>query len=175
MIDNSGMTETSVSSQGPLGQIGSLIKGLFVGLICFIAAFPVLYCGATRIQWQKVFKDAVPVEQTTAGKPAYVTGIATAERIGDPPNIPAGNYLKISKTPEVYAWVEHKKTESKTEREGISRKKKTTTTKTYSYTMEWTSSPEAISSFNSEKWQTFCRNNNINTNVQNPLREEDSE
>jgi hypothetical protein len=169
MIDNSGMSETTVTSEGPLSQIGSSIKGIFIGIICFIAAFPVLYCGATRVQWQKVFKNAVPIEQAKAGQAAYVTGIATADKIGDPPNIAIGNYLTISKTPEVYAWAEKVESESKTEREGISRTKKTTTTKTYSYKLEWTGSPKEISAFNQEKWQTWCRNNNQNPNVQNPV------
>jgi len=168
MIDNSGMTETTVTSEGPLSQIGSSIKGIFIGIICFIAAFPVLYCGATRVQWQKVFKNAAPIEQAKAGQAAYVTGVATADKIGDPPNIAIGNYLKISKAPEVYAWVENVETESKTEREGISRTKKTTTTKTYSYKMEWTRYPKEISTFNQDKWQNWCRNNNLNPAVQNP-------
>jgi hypothetical protein len=168
MIDNSGMTDTTVTSQGPLSQIGSSIKGIFVGIICFIAAFPVLYCGATRVQWQKVFKDAAPIEQAKAGQAAYVTGTAMADRIGDPPNIAVGNYLSISKTPEVYAWVQHEKSESKTEREGISRTKKTTTTTTYSYALEWTGSPKEISTFKTDKWQTFCSTNNLKPDIQNP-------
>ncbi len=171
MVDDSGMSDTSVTTEGPLSQIGSSIKGVFIGLICFIAAFPVLYCGASRVMWNKVFKDAVTVEQAKSGKPAYVTGIATAEKIGDPPNVAVGDYLVISKTPQVYAWVEHVKEESKKERTGVA-SKKTTTTKTYSYALEWTSDPKQISSFNSEKWQTWCRNNNLNANVQNPVLEE---
>jgi len=163
------MTETTVTREGPLSQIGSSIKGIFVGIICFIAAFPVLYCGATRVQWQKVFKDAVPVEQAKAGQAAYITGIATADKIGDPPNVAVGNYLRISKTPEVYAWVEHVETESKTEREGISRTKKTTTTKTYSYALEWTSSPKEISSFKANEWQDFCSKNKLKADIQNPV------
>lgn len=172
MIDNGGMTETTVTSEGPMSQIGSSIKGIFVGIICFIAAFPVLYCGATRVQWQKVFKEAVPVEQAKAGQAAYITGVATADKIGDPPNVAVGNYLSISRTPEVYAWVEKVETESKTEREGISRTKKTTTTKTYSYKMEWTGSPKEISTFNQDKWQTWCKNNNLKSDVLNPKLEE---
>jgi len=172
MVDDGGMTETTVTSQGPLGQIGSSIKGMLVGLICFVAAFPVLYCGATRVMWNNVFKEAAPIEQATAGKPAYVTGIATADKIGDPPNVAVGNYLQISKAPEVYAWVEHKKEESKTERKGISRTKETTTTTTYSYTLEWTGSPQPISGFKQDKWQTFYRNSGLNPNLQNPVLEE---
>jgi len=171
MVDDSGMSDTTVTTEGPLSQLGSSIKGVFIGLICFIAAFPVLYCGATRVMWNKVFKEAVPVEQAKSGKPAYVTGIATAEKIGDPPNVAVGDYLVISKTPQVYAWVEHVKEESKKERTGVA-SKKTTTTKTYSYALEWTGEPKAISSFNSEKWQQWCRNNNLNPNVQNPTLDE---
>jgi len=171
MVDDSGMSDTTVTTEGPLSQLGSSIKGVFIGLICFIAAFPVLYCGATRVMWGKVLKEAVPVEQAKSGKPAYVTGIATAEKIGDPPNVAVGDYLVISKTPQVYAWVEHVKEESKKERTGVA-SKKTTTTKTYSYALEWTGDPKPISSFKQDKWQTFCNNNRVNPNVQNPTLEE---
>lgn len=173
-VMSNGMTETTVTREGPLSQIGSSVKGMFVGLICFIAAFPVLYCGATRVIWHKVFKNAVAVEQAKAGVPVYVTGVTTADKIGDPPNVAVGNYLKISRTPQVYAWVEHVKEESKTEREGVGTKK-TTTTKTYSYALEWTSDPKPISSFKQDKWQEFCHTNNIDPNVQNPVLEEKAE
>ena len=171
MVDDSGMSDTTVTTEGPLSQLGSSIKGVFIGLICFIAAFPVLYCGATRVMWGKVLKEAVPVEQAKSGKPAYVTGIATAEKIGDPPNVAVGDYLVISKTPQVYAWVEHVKEESKKERTGVA-SKKTTTTKTYSYALEWTSDPKPVSSFKQDKWQTWCNDNRLNPNVQNPVLEE---
>jgi hypothetical protein len=173
MVDDSGMSDTSVTTEGPLSQLGSSIKGVLIGLLCFIAAFPVLYCGATRVMWNKVFKEAVPVEQAKSGKPAYVTGIATAEKIGDPPNVAVGDYLRISKTPEVYAWVEHVKEESTKERSGVA-SKKTTTTKTYSYALEWTSDPKPITNFKSDKWQTFCQNNRLNPSVLNPTLEEKS-
>jgi len=173
-FESDDMSETTVEEQGALSQIGSSFKGMLTGFVCFVVSFFVLWCGATRIDWSKQFKDAVPVEKAKAEQPAYLTGTPVADKIGDT-YLPQGNYLVISKTPEVYAYVEHTESESKTERKGVTRKKVTKTKTTYSYSLEWTSNPPEISSFKSDKWQTWARNNRVNPNITNPKLTEKAE
>ncbi|MCU0846914.1 MAG: TMEM43 family protein [Spirochaetes bacterium] len=172
--EDNGMSETTVEEQGPLSQIGSSIKNVFAGIICFILSFVVLWCGATRVEWAKVFKKAVPIEKAKEGEPSYLTGIATAEEIGDQ-HLAKGKYLRIEKTPEVYAYVENKESKSDTKRKGISRTKETTTTTTYSYELKWTNSPQKVSDFNQKFWEKYANSNNINPRIANPVMDEKSE
>jgi hypothetical protein len=61
--DDDDMSETETTEKGALSQIGDSFKMMLAGFVCFIVSWVVLYCGATRVQWDKVFKDAKPVEQ----------------------------------------------------------------------------------------------------------------
>jgi hypothetical protein len=156
---------TTVTSKGALGQLGDSFKGMLIGLLCFVISFPVLWHGANRIQWNKVYKNATPIEQAKTGVPSWITGVPVFNPIGDPPYLAAGKYLQINKTPQYYAWVEETKTEKK--KEGTTEK----TITTYSYVKQWVSDPKDTGSFNEEKWKLFCRNNGINPLVKNPVKD----
>jgi hypothetical protein len=173
-FESDDMSETTVEEQGALSQIGSSFKGMLVGFVCFVVSFVVLWCGATRVEWSKEFKGAVPVDKAEGDEPAYVSGTPVADKIGNT-YLAKGDYLRIVKTPEAYAYVEHKKSETETERKGVTRKKVKKTKTTYSYTLEWTSDPKDISSFNQEFWKKFARNRGISPNVKNPTLTEKSE
>ncbi len=162
-----GMSETTVTEQGALSKIGSSFTGMLTGLACFLLAWPVLYCGASRIHWDKVFKSAVPVEQAKSGKAVYITGTPVAYEIGDEPTLAKGKYLKISKSVEAYAYVEDKKSETKERKEGTKTIKETKTT--YSYSMNWTSSPKSIGSFNQKFWNRYQRDHRVPKNIENPV------
>lgn len=162
-----GMSETTREEQGAFSQIGSSFKNMLVGLLCFVLSFPVLYCGASRVHWSKVFKKAVPVEQAKDSKtPVYLTGTPTARPIGDG-NLAAGPYLRINKSIEAYAYIEHKESKTKEHREGTKKVKETTTS--YSYSLGWTFDPKPISEFNQDKWNNYRRQNNVPANLQNPV------
>jgi hypothetical protein len=165
--DSDEMSETTVTEEGALSQIGSSFKGMLIGFLCFIVSFIVLWCGATRIDWSREFKGAVPAEKASGDEAAYVTGTPVADEIGNT-YLSQGKYLKISKTPEVYAYVERTKSKSETKREGVTRKKVTKTKTTYSYVLEWTTNPKDISGFNQQYWNKFARNRGISPSISNP-------
>lgn len=163
-----GMSETTREEQGALSQIGSSFKNMLIGLLCFAVSFPVLYCGASRVHWSKVFGKAVPVEQAKDGNnPVYLTGTPAAMPIGDGNLLAADTYLRINKSIEAYAYIEHKDSKTKESREGTKKVKETTTT--YSYSLGWTSDPRPISQFTQDKWNKYRQQNRIPANLQNPV------
>ena len=168
------MSETTVTEQGALSQIGSSFKGMLVGFVCFVVSFIVLWCGANRIDWSRDFTGAVPADKASGDEAAYVTGTPVADAIGDTYLSP-GKYLKIAKTPEVYAYVERTESKSETRKEGVWRMEVTKTKTTYSYVLEWTTSPKNISSFNQKFWNRFARNRRISPNISNPTMTEKSD
>ncbi len=168
------MSETTVTEKSALSQIGSSFKGMLVGFICFIVSFVVLWCGATRIDWSREFKGAVPADEASGDEAAYVTGTPVADEIGDT-YLSRGKYLKISKTPEVYAYVERTESKSETRKEGVWRMEVTKTKTTYSYVLEWTTNPKSISSFNQKFWNRFARNRRISPKISNPTLTEKSD
>jgi hypothetical protein len=141
------ITEVTTKSWG--SKITESIKGVVFGLILFVASFAVLWINEGRTDMSKVaVKNTVPVnaavlDVTNEGKPVSVTGMLSSyETIGDPEFLNPGKYLVLTRNVEMYAWVE--KTESQTEKNvGGSE----TTTTTYSYVQEWTSSPADSSTF----------------------------
>jgi hypothetical protein len=72
-----------------------------------------------------------------------VTGaLATSETVGDPMFLNAGSYVTVSRSTEMFAWIEDSSSETRTNAGGS-----TTTTTTYSYRRDWTSSPSSTASF----------------------------
>jgi hypothetical protein len=139
---------TEVTTRGWGGKIMDSIKGVVIGVLLFLASFVVLWKTEGCTDLSVVARDAVvanPTAMDTAGegKLVSVTGMLTSyETIGDPEFLNPGKYLTLTRNVEMYAWVE--KSESKTEKNvGGSE----TTTTTYTYVQEWTSSPADSSSF----------------------------
>ncbi len=141
------ITEVTTRSWG--GKIMDSIKGVVFGIILFLAAFVVLWINEGRTDLSKVaVRDTVPInaavmDAANEGKPVSVTGMLSSyETLGDPEFLNPGKYLVLTRNVEMYAWVE--KSESTTEKNvGGSE----TTTTTYSYVQEWTSSPADSSTF----------------------------
>ena len=141
------ITEVTTKSWG--SKITESIKGVVVGLLLFLASFIVLWVNEARTDMSRVaMKETVPVnaaalDVANEGKPVSVTGMLSSyETIGDPEFLNPGKFLTLTRNVEMYAWVE--KTESTTEKNTGGSE---TTTTTYSYVQEWTSSPADSSTF----------------------------
>ncbi len=140
-------TETEVIGLGK--NIGSSIKGVFIGIILFIAGIIILWVNEGRVNVGKVSeKLSVPlnadkIDVSYNGKFVSATGTFKSEgEIGDPEYINPGPYAVLHRKVEMYVWVEHKSTKTKKKVGG-----KTERVTTYRYTREWRSSPPDSSSF----------------------------
>jgi hypothetical protein len=131
-----------------LGNIMNSFVGVLFGIILFVVAFPVLWFNEGRTNMATVAKasvlvDGASVNQQTEGKQVAVTGtLASDEQLGDTPYFAAGDYIQLNRKVEMFAWVEHKDTDTRNQTGGGS-----TTTTTYTYDKQWTSSPEDSQSF----------------------------
>lgn len=124
----------------PMDKIKNSIKGFLIGLALIPGSFIVVYYASQREQASEVLEGAFPIEKiaeaTKEKKAIYVTGKIEAQELGDGQFVKPGNYLEISRSGEVYAWVQ-KVTET-------SREEGNTTVKEKSYDCEtkWTASPD---------------------------------
>lgn len=141
------VTETTTRSWGQ--KIGDSIKGVLIGILLFIAAFVVLWMNEGTINISEVIENnavsisAVDVDTVNERELVSVTGILnSAEKLGDPIFLHPGEYIKLSRLVEMWAWVERSESETTTDVGG----KETTTTRYY-YETEWTSAPADSSGF----------------------------
>jgi len=131
-----------------LGNIMNSFVGVLFGIVLFVVAFPVLWFNEGRTNMATVAKasvlvDGASVNQQTEGKQVAVTGtLASDEQLGDTPYLAAGTYVQLNRNVEMFAWVEHKETDTRKDAGGS-----ITTTTTYTYDKQWTSSPEDSQSF----------------------------
>jgi hypothetical protein len=138
-----------------LGNIMNSFVGMLLGIILFVVAFPVLWFNEGRTNMATVAKasvlvDGISVNQQTEGKQIAVAGTLTSdERLGDTPYLSAGDYIQLNRKVEMYAWVEHKSTETDKDTGGSS-----TTTTTYTYDKQWTTSPEDSHTFEHSQGHT---------------------
>lgn len=143
-----GDSFTEVTKTGYGKNVGKSIKGVLIGILLFLASFVVLWMNEGSVNMSKVADAAeeAPANKTDSSlnnQFVYVSGkLATTEKLGDPEFVKRGNYLSMSRSSEMYAWVEHSESET-TEKRGGSTESKTT----YTYSKEWTSSPADSSSF----------------------------
>lgn len=145
----------TITRTGWLGNIMNSFVGLLLGIILFLVAFPVLWFNEGRTNMATIAKASVLVDGTnvseqTEGKQVAVAGtLASDERLGDTPYLAAGAYVQLNRTVEMFAWVEHKSTETRKDAGGSS-----TTTTTYTYDKQWTSSPEDSHAFEHSQGHT---------------------
>jgi hypothetical protein len=124
------------------------IKGMLVGIVLFVVAFPLLWWNEGRTDMGNVAKKAQvvapqPASATGEGKLVAVTGpLATEEQLSDPKYLQPGSYVKLQRDVEQYAWVETKKTKEEKKLGGGSKE-----TTTYTYDLKWTSSPRTSEDF----------------------------
>lgn len=143
MVDSFVETETT----GFLGNMGKSIMAVPIGILLFFLSFVVFWKTEGRTDWSKVAKSSVEVPAATAsgqdGNFVSITGPLTAtEKLGDPEFLAPGDWIKLYRSPQMYAWVETVKSDSKKKVGG-----KTKTTKTYTYDTKWTTSPKSASDF----------------------------
>ena len=137
------MAYTEVTSQSWFSRIGGAIKGVLVGLLLVVIAFPLLFVNEGRaVKRYKTLKEgagqviSVPadkVDPANAGKLIHVTGRAETEAIlSDPEFGVSVNAIHLKRTVEMYQWKENVSTKEKTKVGGG-----TETTKTYTYEKDW--------------------------------------
>lgn len=151
---------TEVTSQGLFGKLGESIKGVLVGVLLFIVAFPVLFWNEGRTV--KTARDlesgaktvisikADPVDAANDKKLVHVTGKAvTTETLSDAEFGIEANAIKLIRTAEMYQWKEKSESKSKDKIGGG-----TETTTTYTYEKAWSDDLIKSSDFNHPEGHT---------------------
>jgi len=135
---------TEVAHQSCGQNIMKSCVGTLIGLLLFIAAFPVLWWNEQRSLEREqalnrgerivVTADAAKVNQDNDGKLVYLTGeAATAQTLKDPTfGIALNKTLRLQRLVEMYQWEEDKDERTEKEVGGGSR-----TVTTYSYAKKW--------------------------------------
>jgi hypothetical protein len=151
-MDNDSYTE--ISTESWFSRIADSIKGILVGFVLFIIAFPLLWWNEGRsVERYNSLKEgqgvviSVPadtVNPANNGKLIHTQGMATTEEIlHDDVFLVAAPAIKLERAVSMYQWTESEKTETK---ENVGGSK--TTKKTYSYSKEWRDSEMNSSHFN---------------------------
>ncbi len=146
-------TFTEVSRNSWSGRIRGSITGLLIGILIFLAGFPLLFWNEGRaIQRHKTLIEggrtvvsiaADRVDPANSDKLVHLTGLAdTDEVLTDPVFGVSVNALKLTRSVEMYQWTEN--SESKTERK---RGGETETVTTYSYSKTWSERPIRSANF----------------------------
>jgi len=135
------------STTGFLGNMGKSIMAVPIGILLFFLSFGVFWMTEGRTNWSKVAAESVVVAPDAAtgsdGQFVSVTGALTSEqKLGDPEFIAPGDWITLERDPQMFAWTETTKSDSKKKVGG-----KTVTTKTTTYSKEWTRSPKSSSEF----------------------------
>lgn len=138
------MTNTfSVTTNTSYGsRIVNSIKGIIFGFLLFAASFVVLYMNEGRVNLANIATKAVVIEAATphpeleSSLVALSAAVQTNNRVSDGLYLKPGAYLLVNRNVEMYAWVEHKQAHTQKNTGGSE-----TTTATYTYTEEWTTSP----------------------------------
>lgn len=149
----SGDSYTESTSESWFGRMGDSIKGILVGLVLVVIAFPVLFWNEGRaVQTAKTLEEggkavvsvsADKVDPSNAGKLIHVAAKATTDAtLKDPMFSVSAPALKLKRVVEQYLWKEtqEKKTEKK-----LGGGSETITT--YKYTQVWSEKPIDSSSF----------------------------
>lgn len=133
-------------------RMGGAVKGMAVGAVLFLIAFPILFWNEGRAvktaQGLSEGAEAVvsvgadKVDSANEGKLVHVSGKAdTKETLSDAAFGVSATALRLARSVEVYQWVEHK---------NVTREKKgdkTIEKTTYTYSKEWCSQPVDSSAF----------------------------
>lgn len=142
-------TIVETSTTGFLGNMGKSIMAVPIGILLFFLSFFVFWMTEGRTNWSLVAKTSVvaPPDAASGNEGAFVsvTGSLTSdEKLGDSEFLAPSDWITLDRDPQMFAWVEKKKTDSKKKVGG-----KTQTTTTYNYVKEWTLSPESSGEFHS--------------------------
>jgi hypothetical protein len=144
---------TEVTSESWFSRIGGAFKGILLGLVLFIAAFPLLFWNEGRaVKTYKTLQEgggaviSVPadkVDPANEGKLIHLNGKAVTEAtLSDPVFGVTANALKLRREVEMYQWHESSKSETKKKLGGS-----TETVTEYSYRKDWASHAVSSSGF----------------------------
>ncbi len=133
------------SSQSWFSRIGGAIAGVLIGIILFIAAFPLLGWNEGRAIKRAKTLDAggssvisvpaAPIDPAHDGKLVHITGPTVAgSEPADPAFGLAVSAIKLRRDVEMYQWTEEKKSETQKKLGGSEE-----TVTTYTYKKEWSS------------------------------------
>lgn len=142
------MAVVRTTRTGFLGNLFNSILAVPIGILIFLASFAVLFWNEGRPNLGKIAERESVVaaaDDTSAhqGELVAVTGtLELDEQIGDPQYLANGDYVTLDRVVEQYVWVQHSESETRDKVGGG-----TETVTTYTYEMEWTSSPQDSSNF----------------------------
>ncbi|MCK4517533.1 TMEM43 family protein [Candidatus Babeliales bacterium] len=139
---------TEITRVGLGGRLKGSFMGVVFGALMFFGSFVLLWVNEGRVNLAKVAQTAVEVNATqidssAEGKLISVSALLkTDEDLGDPEYLKPGNYIKLVRIVEMFAWKEQvsERTEQKV---GGSE----TRIKTYKYKRGWTRHPSPSTSF----------------------------
>ncbi|NWK55927.1 TMEM43 family protein [Verrucomicrobiaceae bacterium N1E253] len=140
-MSNDSFTETV--STGWFSRIGDSIKGIFLGLLMVVAAFPILFinegCAVdVRKTLDQGSKEVIDVESSAVdpaneGKLIHLTGQASSPKeIGDKDFRVSSQSLRLEREVSMFQWKESSEEKTKKKLGGG-----TETTTTYTYTKDW--------------------------------------
>ena len=139
---------TEITRVGLGGRLKESFMGVILGALMFFGSFVLLWVNEGRVNLAKVAQTAIEINATQVdssaeGKLISVSSkIATPETLGDPEYLKPGDYVKLVRIVEMFAWKEQvsERTEKKVGGSEIR-------TKTYKYKKGWTGHPADSKSF----------------------------
>lgn len=134
---------TEVTSQSWFSRLGNAFKGIIVGLILVVIAFPLLFWNEGRaVKRYKTLKEgggavisvsADKVDAANQGKLVHMTGLATTEEtLTDTSFGVSAQAIKLMRVAEMYQWQQESSSEEKKKLGGG-----TETVTTYTYSKTW--------------------------------------
>lgn len=143
MVGENGDSFTEVTSQGIGSRLMESIKGVLVGIVMFIAAFPVLFMNeGCAVKTAKGLQEGVKavvsikadkVDAANNGKLVHMSNQAvTDELLTDGTFGISQNGIKLIRNVEMFQWKEESKSEKKKKMGGGEE-----TTTTYTYKKDW--------------------------------------
>ncbi len=153
MGGENGDSYTETTSQSWGSRLMDSIKGVLVGLVLFIAAFPILWtnegCAVKTAkgldEGAKVVTSvkADAVDQANNGKLVHLTGMATTDEVVADKTFGINQKgIKLLRNVEMYQWIEESKSEKKKKMGGSEE-----TVTTYTYKKEWSANQIDSSKF----------------------------
>ncbi|MFL6200123.1 MAG: TMEM43 family protein [Thermoanaerobaculia bacterium] len=144
---------TVTTSKSWFSRLAESIKSVLVGLILFVAAFPILFWNEGRaVKTARSLEEgagsvvsvaADPVAPGNEGKLVHVSGpISTDGPVADEDLGVQADAVKLLRNVSMYQWVEEKRSETRKKLGGGEE-----TVTTYTYKKDWSTSPVDSSSF----------------------------
>ncbi|HAT03791.1 MAG TPA: hypothetical protein DCS29_03395 [Candidatus Magasanikbacteria bacterium] len=141
---------TKVTKVGFGSRLGGSFKGIFFGILLFLASFVVIYWNEGRVDVSEIANTAIEISATEQNTDAALEGqlvsmtglLQTEDIIGDGLYLEPGNFVRVYRRVEMFAWKENSDSKTTTNLGGSQ-----TTETTYTYTKEWSVTPQSSSSF----------------------------